>query len=40
MDVFLIEAGHPESIPVSGIDHGHADDLRDWFCYTKPLGRD
>jgi hypothetical protein len=40
MDVFLVEVGRPESILVSGIDDGWADDLRDWFCYTKPIGGD
>lgn len=40
MDVFLIEAGHPEPVLVSRIDHGHAGDVRDWFCYTKPIGAD
>ena len=40
MDVFLIEAGHPERILVSAIDRARADDLLNWFCYTKPMGGD
>jgi hypothetical protein len=40
MDLFLIEADHPEKILVSGLKQGQADDLRDWFCYTKPIGSD
>jgi hypothetical protein len=39
-DVFLIETGHLERVLVSSADHAYAGDLRDWFCYTKPIGGD
>jgi len=28
-----------EEVTAHGLDTSEIDDLREWFCYTKPLGR-
>ena len=40
MDILTIEADRGERILASGIESSGADELREWFCYTKPLTED
>ena len=39
MDVVAIQGNH-ERLLATGVDAAQMDDLREWFCYIKPLGED
>jgi hypothetical protein len=38
MDVFKVASDGGEELLASGLSSKEIADLRDWFCYTKPLG--
>ncbi len=39
MDVFIIRSDGGEELLASGLSSAEIDALREWFCYTKPLGQ-
>ena len=38
MDVFRVRSDGVEEPLAAGLSPGEIEQLRDWFCYTKPLG--
>jgi hypothetical protein len=40
MDVFTVQPDDTEQVLASGLDSEEVDELREWFCYTKPIGDD
>ena len=39
MDVFKVRSDGAEDLLASGLSSGETDELREWFCYTKPMDR-
>jgi hypothetical protein len=39
VDIFRVQHDGREDLVASGIQPGEVDGLREWFCYTKPIGR-
>ena len=37
MDAFKVRSDGREELLASGLNSPDLEDLRDWFCYTKPL---
>jgi len=38
MDVFRVRSDGAEDLLASGLSSEETDELREWFCYTKPMG--
>ena len=38
MDVFIVRFDGVEELLASGLSSVETDEVREWFCYTKPLG--
>jgi hypothetical protein len=39
MDIFRVQPDGSEDLVASGLQPAEVDGLREWFCYTKPIGR-
>jgi len=39
VDVFRVQRDGNEDLVASGLHPAEVDGLREWFCYTKPIGR-
>jgi hypothetical protein len=39
VDIFSVQHDGREDLVASGIHPAEVDGLREWFCYTKPIGR-
>jgi len=39
VDVFRVQRDGSEDLVASGLQPAEVDGLREWFCYTKPIGR-
>lgn len=39
MDVFRVRSDGAEDLLASGLSSEETGDLREWFCYTKPMER-
>ena len=39
MDIFRVQHDGSEDLVVAGLHPAEVDGLREWFCYTKPIGR-
>jgi len=39
MDIFRVQPDGSEDLVASGLQPSEVDGLREWFCYTKPIGR-
>jgi hypothetical protein len=40
MDIFRVQQDGSEDLVASGLHPAEVDGLLEWFCYTKPIGRD
>src|SRR6202044_800585 len=39
VDIFRVQHDGSEDLVVSGLHPAEVDGIREWFCYTKPIGR-
>jgi hypothetical protein len=39
VDIFRVQQDGSEDLVASGLHPAEVDGLREWFCYTKPIGR-
>ncbi len=39
MDIFRVQPNGSEDLVAAGLDPAEIGGLREWFCYTKPIGR-
>jgi hypothetical protein len=39
VDVFRVRSDGCEDVLVSGLSSGEIAEIREWFCYTKPMDR-
>ena len=40
MDLLSVQTDRREQMLASGLDSWQAEELREWFCYTKTMGED